>query len=39
MNASGLSGFRHSTDGRFNSDWGIVKMDGGRVTGGSFSPD
>lgn len=31
--------FRHSTDGRFNSDWGIVKMDGGRVTGVSFSPD
>ena len=31
--------FRHSTDGRFNSDWGIVKLDGGRVTGVSFSPD
>jgi hypothetical protein len=31
--------FRHSTDGRFNSDWGIVKLDEGRVTGVSFSPD
>lgn len=31
--------FRHSTDGRFNSDWGIVELDGGRVKGVSFSPD
>ena len=31
--------FRHSTDGAFNSDWGIVALKDGKVTGISFSPD
>lgn len=31
--------FRHSTHPAFNSDWGIVKLKHGRVTGVSFSPD
>lgn len=31
--------FRHSTDGAFNSDWGIVILKDGKVTGVSFSPD
>lgn len=31
--------FRHSTSGAFDSDWGIVALENGRVTGVSFSPD
>jgi hypothetical protein len=31
--------FRHSTDGAFNSDWGIVTFKDGRVADVSFSPD
>ena len=31
--------FRHSTDGAFDSDWGIVEFKDGRVTGVSFSAD
>ncbi len=31
--------FRHSNDGRFNSDWGIVSFSGGRVVSVAFSPD
>ena len=31
--------FRHSNDGRFNADWGIVEFDGGRVSGVRFSAD
>ncbi len=31
--------YRHSTDGAFNSDWGIVALKDGKVTGVSFSPD
>ena len=31
--------FRHSNDGSFNSDWGIVTLKDGRVVGVSFSPD
>ena len=31
--------FRHSTDGAFNSDWGIVSLSSGRVVGVEFSPD
>jgi hypothetical protein len=31
--------FRHTKESPFESDWGIVKMAGGRVTGVSFSPD
>ncbi len=31
--------FRHSTDGAFNSDWGIVSLSGGRVVRVEFSPD
>lgn len=31
--------YRHSNDGAFNSDWGIVSLKDGRVVGVSFSPD
>lgn len=31
--------FRHSNDGAFNSDWGIISFAGGRVVGVEFSPD
>ena len=31
--------FRHSTAATFDSDWGIVTLKSGRVTGVSFSPD
>ena len=31
--------FRHSRNGRFNSDWGIIRFSGGRVVGTEFSPD
>lgn len=31
--------FRHSIDGRFNSDWGIVSLSRGRVVRVDFSPD
>lgn len=31
--------FRHSTDGRFNSDWGIVRFAEGRVVATEFSAD
>lgn len=31
--------FRHSTDGAFNSDWGIVSISSGRVARVEFSPD
>ena len=31
--------FRHSDDGAFNSDWGIVEFEGGLVSGVEFSAD
>lgn len=31
--------FRHSTNGRFNADWGIVTLSAGRVVRVEFSPD
>jgi hypothetical protein len=31
--------FRHSTAGAFDSDWGIVELKDGKVTGVSFSAD
>ena len=31
--------FRHSNDGAFNCDWGIVRFHDGRVVDVSFSPD
>jgi len=31
--------FRHSNDGAFNSDWGIVSLSSGRVVSVEFSPD
>jgi len=31
--------FRHSLDGAFNSDWGIVSLSSGRVVRVEFSPD
>ena len=31
--------YRHATNGDFNSDWGIVALKDGKVTGVSFSPD
>jgi hypothetical protein len=31
--------FRHSDDGRFNSDWGIVSLSSGRVVRVEFSAD
>jgi hypothetical protein len=31
--------FRHSDDGAYNSDWGIVTFDKGRVVNVEFSPD
>jgi hypothetical protein len=31
--------FRHSDDGQFNSDWGIVSFTNGRVAQVGFSPD
>ena len=31
--------FRHSDDGRFNSDWGVVQFDEGRVSTVEFLPD
>jgi hypothetical protein len=31
--------FRHSNDGRFNSDWGIVRFSQGKVAETEFSPD
>jgi hypothetical protein len=31
--------YRHSNEGAFNSDWGIVHFEDGRVTGTEFSPD
>ncbi|HWQ93535.1 MAG TPA: hypothetical protein VN673_17860 [Clostridia bacterium] len=31
--------FRHSNDGAFNSDWGIVSLSSGRVVRVQFSPD
>jgi hypothetical protein len=31
--------FRHSDDGAYNSDWGIVTFENGRVVGIEFSPD
>ena len=31
--------FRHSNDGRFNADWGVVTFHDGRVVDVSFSPD
>jgi hypothetical protein len=39
MATQGLLVFRHSTDGAFNSDWGIVCLSNGRVVGVEFSPD
>jgi hypothetical protein len=31
--------FRHSDDGRFNSDWGVVEFKDGRVIRVQFMPD
>lgn len=31
--------YRHSNDGAFNSDWGVVKFRNGRVVGKTFMPD
>lgn len=31
--------FRHSNDGAFNSDWGIISLSSGRVVSVEFSPD
>lgn len=31
--------YRHSTDGRFNSDWGVVYIKEGKVVGTEFFPD
>jgi hypothetical protein len=31
--------FRHSNDGAFNSDWGIVSLSNGKVVRVDFSPD
>lgn len=31
--------FRHSTNGAFNSDWGVVALENGRVTRVRFDPD
>jgi hypothetical protein len=31
--------FRHSDDGAYNSDWGIVTLEEGRVVSVDFSPD
>jgi hypothetical protein len=31
--------FRHSDDGAYNSDWGIVTFEEGRVVSVDFSPD
>jgi len=31
--------FRHSNDGAFNSDWGIISLSSGRVVRVEFSPD
>jgi hypothetical protein len=31
--------FRHSDDGAFNSDWGIISLSSGRVVRVEFSPD
>ncbi len=31
--------FRHSNDGAFNADWGVVNFSRGRVVGVYFSPD
>lgn len=31
--------FRHSNDGSFNSDWGIISLSRGRVVSVEFSPD
>jgi len=31
--------YRHSNDGAFNSDWGVVKFKNGRVIGKRFMPD
>ena len=31
--------YRHSNEGAFNSDWGVVKFKDGRVEGKIFMPD
>ena len=31
--------YRHSRDGRYDSDWGVVKFENGRVVGIEFLPD
>ncbi len=31
--------FRHSDEGAFNSDWGIISLSNGRVVRVEFSPD
>jgi signal transduction histidine kinase len=31
--------FRHSNDGAFNSDWGIISLSSGKVVSVEFSPD
>jgi signal transduction histidine kinase len=31
--------FRHSNDGAFNSDWGVISLSSGRVVSVEFSPD
>lgn len=39
MMIAGALVFRHSDEGSFNSDWGIVSFTEGKVTGVKFSPD
>jgi len=36
---SGCVIYRHSNDAAFNSDWGIVRLEEGKVVGVEFSPD
>jgi hypothetical protein len=31
--------YRHSNEGAFNSDWGVVKFEAGKVVGKTFLPD
>ena len=39
MQILGAKVYRHSVDGAYNADWGIVALDQGRVTSVSFSRD
>jgi len=39
MEIVGSKVYRHSDDGAYNADWGIVEFEHGRVVSVSFSPD